>query len=171
MIRPVLAALAVALVLTGCGEEAAEDVPTADGAPERSGAAFAIRPVIGDADGTGCDPGLAPEESGVLCDLDGLAIDVGPAGVVDGVVSARAVELREDAWGVEIELDAAAAAALEQLTQEVASSDGRIAVIVAGEIVSAPTVAGVIGAGTVQVAGDWSEQVAADLAARARTGS
>lgn len=158
------------LALSACGGDEIGSMPTVGGPPEQQGRSFEVRPALSDPEPGDCEDDLAPEDPGVLCDLDGLAIRVGPAAVVDGVRTAQAVELREGSWGLQIELDDSSAAALTDLTQDAASSDSRIAVVIGGEVVSAPTVAGVIG-GALQIAGDWSEQVAADLAEQARAAS
>lgn len=156
-----------AIALAACGDDRVESMPTVDPSPRAEGTGFAVRPATSDlAPGT-CDPDLAADAAGSLCDLDGLALDVGPAAVVGGVVRAEAVELRAGSWGLEVELDDEARQALEALTAAASSSDSRIAVVVDGQVVAAPTVAGVVGVGTLQLVGDWSREVAEDLAERA----
>ncbi|MBF4161298.1 SecDF P1 head subdomain-containing protein [Nocardioides acrostichi] len=107
---------------------------------------------------------LLPGSAAAACDGRGVKFLLGPAGVSDeGVTSARAVELA-DGWGVEVDLDDAASAALADLTSSAASSRSKVAIVVGGLIVSSPTVADTISSGSLQIAGDFTREQAETLA-------
>ncbi|CAM3796879.1 hypothetical protein NOMA109596_11170 [Nocardioides marinus] len=167
----VVGLLVASLALTGCGGDD-EAAPPADG--------LQVRPVLGGADGLGCTalgdeqsladlglPGNAPAEDEVeACALDGVGYRLGRAAVDGGVVS---VELRASAddYLIEIVLDDQAAAAMEDLTSDAASSDSQIALLADGLVLNAPMVAGVVG-GSLQVSGPWSGSQAEEIAALLR---
>lgn len=183
-----LAALPAA-ALAGCGDDggpAAGDGPASTPAAEGSG--LQVRPVLFEASvapdaGTDprlaaklealrCDPSGDPELPGnppagqeaVACDLRGVGYALGPA-AVDGGVAAAQVHESGDGYGVQVDLDDDAADALGALGQDAASSDSRIALLLDGVVLSAPTVAGTLG-GSLQLGLDLSREQAQEYAER-----
>lgn len=110
----------------------------------------------------------APEVEELACNEEGtVRYLLGAAAVEDGIVSAEAVApAGQPGWTVVVQLDDDAAAGLADLTYEVARTDGRIALVLDGAVLSAPTVNGVITTGQLQLSGDFSREDAELLAYR-----
>jgi len=105
-----------------------------------------------------------PARATVACDAEGTSYQLGPADLVGGVDDAEA-EQQQGQWVVLIALDDEAAAMFAKLTQRLVGTQGQVAVVVEGMVVSAPAITGVITDGRVQIAGDQlSESEAAELA-------
>jgi preprotein translocase subunit SecD len=155
------------------------------GEPAKAGAAaFQLRPVVEVVSGSSPEPN-APDptcdgegrEEGACLDAHASASVVvlepsnmdtyvlGPV-VVDGgdVAEARAVRNAAVGWEVIVELTPEGSDALEAATRK--SVGHRIAILVDGRIVSAPTVQAPIGSGTVVVTGGPSEAEAKAMAER-----
>jgi len=184
-----LAAAVVGGSLTGCGDDASSGEASDPGSSTSPTGApsvpFEIRVVdaTDEEDLSSVDPALVealegldcfgtvppgaqpPAEPSVVCDRDGTKYVLAPAGVAGGVESAEVVE-QSAQWGVVIQLDESAADALESLTGEVAGSETRLALVVDGQVLTAPQVAGVLTGGSLQVSGDFTQREADGIAAR-----
>ncbi|MBG0822357.1 hypothetical protein HS048_16565 [Planomonospora sp. ID91781] len=87
------------------------------------------------------------------------------------VKEVAAAEAAEGAggWTVEVALGPDDAAAFAEMTRKIAAEPGprnRLAVVVDGEVLSAPVVAEAITGGRMQIAGSFTREEAADLARR-----
>lgn len=111
-------------------------------------------------------PAAAPAaEAELACDAEGTKYLLGNAVVEGGVRDAQAIE-GMSGWTVALQLDDTAAEALGELTRELAGSETQVALVLDGEVLSAPTINGVIDTGQLQLAGDFTEAEAEELAAR-----
>ena len=112
-------------------------------------------------------PTAAPAaEAQLACDAEGTKYLLGNAAVEGGVRDAQAVE--GVGWMVSLELDDESTEDLADLTRQLVGSTTQVALVVDGEVLSAPTINGVIDTGQLQVAGDFTEDEATELAARLR---
>ena len=112
-------------------------------------------------------PSAAPaDEAELACDAEGTKYLLGAAAVEDGVVDAEAVQ--GVGWMVALQLDDDAAAELADLSRELVGSSTQVALVLDGEVLSAPTIDAVIDTGQLQLAGDFTEAEATALAARLR---
>lgn len=165
-----LAVLAVAVLLAGCSGSSESDGAEDSGPDASAGSTFQVRPVLGPAD-LECDdsgdpdlPGNAPAgEETSACDVDGAGLSLGPAGV-DGGVAAAELLRSTDTWILQVTLDEDAAADLAAIGENAASSDSRIALVLDGIVLAAPTVAGTLG-DTLQINGAWTGEQAERYAA------
>lgn len=91
------------------------------------------------------------------------------ADIVGGVVSAEpGIPQGQVEWVVNIELDAEASRKFEQLSRDLVDTKQRFALVLDGEVLSAPTMQAVITNGRSQISGDLTQQDAEALAARLR---
>lgn len=179
MIRalPASAALVLAVGLTACSGDDPVPMPTVDGVPTSDSTTVAaglqVRPVLEQPTDLECaveeepePPGNPPpEEEAALCDPDGAGYRLGAAVAGQDGVEAADLSRTSAAWRIEVTLDAEATEAVAVLAEQAASSDTRIALVVDGLVLSAPTVGRTIG-GTLQLVGDWTGAQAEDYAAR-----
>lgn len=162
----------LALGLAGCSDDepAVGGTGTDDGVPA---AGLQVRPVLGMLAELECVPGgvseppgnTAVDEEAALCDLDGLGYRLGPAVAAQEGVEAADLYRTGDAWRIQVTLDPEATEAVAGLAEDAASSDSRIAFVVDGLVLNAPTVGGTIG-GTLQLVGSWTGAQAEDYRAR-----
>lgn len=105
------------------------------------------------------------DKAQLACDAEGVKYLLGNAAVEGGVVTATAVKgaLR---WTVALQLDDEATEALADLTTQLVGSPTQVALVLDGEVLSAPTVASVIDTGQLQLAGGLTETEATELASR-----
>ncbi|GGK88655.1 hypothetical protein Ppa06_53870 [Planomonospora parontospora subsp. parontospora] len=89
---------------------------------------------------------------------------------VKEVAAAEAVQGQgTGGWAVEVALGPDDAAAFAEMTRKIAAESGprnRLAVVVDGEVLSAPVVGEAITGGRMQIAGSFTREEAADLARR-----
>ena len=110
-----------------------------------------------------------PDELQVACDGDGTKYLLEPAAVDGGVLSATSeIPQGQVSWVVTLQLDDPATAALADLSRELVGTETQVALVVDGEVLSAPTFVGVIETGQLQISGggELTEQDAAELAGR-----
>jgi preprotein translocase subunit SecD len=111
-------------------------------------------------------PAAAPAiEAELACDADGTKYLLGNAAIEGGVATASAIE-GVMGWTVALQLDDKATEALGDLTKELAGSATQVALVLDGEVLSAPTIMSVIDTGQLELAGDFTETDATELAAR-----
>jgi preprotein translocase subunit SecD len=129
-----------------------------------------------DVGGIDCTADPAPsvatpaDEPVTVCDRMGLAYRLEPAVIVGGVESASAELPAGGDWAVTIELDNAAAADFADLTDEIAGTGQQIAIVQGGLVITAPSIEGTITGGQLQIAGNFSEAEARQLAAALQAG-
>ena len=105
----------------------------------------------------------------LACDADGTKYLLGAAVVFGGVLDARASQAPgADRWTVLLQLDDAATGELGDLTRQLVGSSTRVAIVLDGEVLTAPTIMSVIDNGQLQLAGDYTGTEATELAARLR---
>lgn len=167
----------LALALTGCSGDsdrtASDPVTTPSGSPTDGPSTDAspadplqVRRVLEASEGE-CPEPVQPEPAAeaVLCDADGRSYRLGPAEIVDGIDDAVAgTDLAGGAWLVTIELDDEATATFADLTRELTGTDRQFALVLDGEVLTAPVVQSVITDGRLQIAGDFTEPEARALA-------
>jgi hypothetical protein len=114
------------------------------------------------------NPTAAPAVKAELaCDAQGIKYLLGNAAVEGGVVDAQAMQPEgTGGWVVALQLDEEATSELRDLTKELAGSTSQIALVLDGEVLSAPTIVGTIDGGQLQLAGDFTKAEATELAAR-----
>ena len=113
-------------------------------------------------------PTAAPADKAELaCDADGTKYLLGAAAVEDGVVAAQAIRAQAGAdWTVALQLDEKSTGELRDLTRELVGSTTQVALVLDGEVLSAPSIMSVIENGQLQLAGDFTKTEATELAAR-----
>ncbi|GEP39727.1 hypothetical protein NPS01_33900 [Nocardioides psychrotolerans] len=184
-LRPLVLGFLLVATLAGCGEESPaagpEAEPSATTASAEPGASLEVRAVIATSqapapdslvkqqfDALDCAAAPVPvptAEPGAACDAAGTKYSLGPAVVVGGIEDAEAGQPEgSDLWVVAVDLEAGASEALDDLTSELAPISGRIALVVDGAVISAPTVQTPITDGRLQIAGDFDEESATALA-------
>jgi preprotein translocase subunit SecD len=90
-----------------------------------------------------------------------------PARIVGGVVDAEAeIPEGQSDWAVTVQLDGSAADEFRELTEELVATQGQVAIVLDGTVISAPTVNGVIDGGLVQISGQLTAEAAQSLADR-----
>ncbi len=106
----------------------------------------------------------------VACDESGVVYRLAPAAVVGGIDDAEAVRpegLSE--WVVELAFDDEASRGIAAATTDLAASGELFAVVLGGQVVSAPSVQSAVTGGILQIAGRFdrarAEEIAAALAA------
>ncbi len=170
-------ALAAARARAGCSGDgartASEPAPTPSASPTDGPSTdtppadpLQVRRVLETSEGE-CPEPVQPEPAAeaVLCDADSRSYRLGPAEIVDGIDDAVAgTDLAGGAWLVTIELDDEATAAFADLTRELTGTDRQFALVLDGEVLTAPVVQSVITDGRLQIAGDFTEPEARALA-------
>lgn len=106
----------------------------------------------------------APGAEAIACDSDGVVYRLGPAEIEGGVDDASAESDNAGGWLVLIEFDDATATSFASLTTELAGTQQQLAIVSEGAVVSAPTIQTAIADGKVQIAGDFTEDEAEQLA-------
>ncbi len=88
-----------------------------------------------------------------------------PPAIVNGIAGAEArIPEGEVAWAVAIQFDAEATDTFKQITTELAGTGRQYAMVVDGNVVSAPTVEAVIEDGASVISGNFDEESATALA-------
>ncbi len=158
------AVLALAL-LTGCAALRAPNAPDAE-----HGLGLQVRQVQAVGSGGECASVLLPGDAGTLCDGSGLAYDVAEAKLISPEVShASVVDAGAGQYAISLELTSAGAAILQAMTTAAVASappGNQLAIVVDGEVLSAPAVAEPLTDGTVQIAGGFTRERASELAER-----
>ena len=164
---------AVALALAGCGG-------TDGGEPATATGSFEVRAVSAEAriselptDAECPQEPLALNESGWICDdATSTAYLVEPASVTAGDVATVRADASEQsgstAWELRLTFTATGAQRFAEVTQEASETmppANKIAMVVDGEVVSAPSVMSAIEGGDAVIAGAWDEAKAEALAA------
>lgn len=186
-LRPLVLGSLLVAVLAGCGDEPPTGRPEADPDPTAAststapGTPLEVREVVATSetpapdslvkqqfDALDCDApavALGVEEEGAACDDRGTKYSLAPAVVVGGVEAALAgIAAGTDLWVVSVQLETGASEALGELTSELSPIGGRLALVIDGVVISAPTVETPITDGRLQIAGDFDEQSATALA-------
>jgi preprotein translocase subunit SecD len=134
-----------------------------------------FRPVLAS---TTCDPGSSSEGAGeqiTLCTLDGTeGLVLGPSGVSGKTItSASAEQITTSAgtttasWAVTVRFDQQGATDLRTLTEQLSGKsqgENRLAIVLDGQVLSAPTVTSAISDGVVQISGNFTQDDAKALA-------
>jgi preprotein translocase subunit SecD len=135
--------------------------PTGDGAPEEVRQAF---------DALVCPevvPPPAAEDFAAACGPDGVKYLLEPAVISGGVEEAEAsIPENQVNFVVTIQLDPAATKVFTRVSNELVGTGRQFAILLGGEVLSAPTVDAVITDGTLQISGSFSEDEARELADR-----
>ncbi len=100
----------------------------------------------------------------VTCDDEGTRYLLGPVEFTGKAVDAEASLPMDGSWGVSLELDDAGAAGLFELTTELAETFQPVAVMLDGQVLTAPSVGTPLEGGDIHIAGDFTEESAEDLA-------
>ncbi len=175
-LRPWALVAVLALALVGCAEEGPSPTePTGPAVPPSE-----VRAVIATSaapapdslvkqqfDALDCKAAPVPvaaDEQGAACDAEGTKYSLGPAVVVGGIESAQAGQDPSGLWVVDVEFEAGASETLGDLTSELTATGGRVALLVAGVVISAPMVAAPITDGRLQISGDFDEEDVTTLA-------
>lgn len=196
MLRRCLLLSAVVALLSGCGPDPADTQvgdpdpsPTSSSsssdpaAPSGSGEPVQLRVVVATSaaappdsvvqqqfDDLDCEAEPAPvtpAQPAAACDEEGVKYSLEPAAVVGGVASAVAgVPSGQVAWAVTLDLEPAAARALDDLSAELAGTGRQLAVVLDGVVLTAPTVESRITGGQLQITGSFTEEQATALADR-----
>lgn len=122
-------------------------------------------------------PHIDPAERLVLCDGDGVELlTLAPAALSGSWASdAHATELSTGGqWVVTLTLTAEGTAAMADLTSRLIDEGpirGRFAIVVDGELLTAPLVNAVVTSGELQIAGGFDERMAGQLASAIRLAS
>ena len=133
--------------------------------PPEAVAAYDAWQCPGTADSTESDAYLA------ACDRDDMKYLLEPAVIVGGIEHAEAViPVNQVNWVVSIDLDGAATKAFSELSQDLAGTERQFAVVLDGEILTAPTMNGLITNGQAQIEGNFTEEAAKELARRLEAG-
>jgi hypothetical protein len=113
-------------------------------------------------------PAAAPtDEAELACDAHGTKYLLGGAAVEGGVLDAQAIRAQGSVgWTVALQLDDEATRELGDLTKELVGSTTQVALVLDGEVLSAPTIMSAIDTGQLQLAGDFTKTEATELAAR-----
>lgn len=148
-----LLAIAVILLATGC---------TGNDSPKAS---FELRPVteVGQAP---CAQGTTPSTDGTECyrlsqGMSRIRPDKVQAGETNGT------------WVVQVTLNKADATTFAELTTRLnqqAEPLNRLAVVIDGKVLTAPTIASPIPGGTLEISGEFTQKTATELAERLRDG-
>ncbi|SDC18631.1 SecDF P1 head subdomain-containing protein [Actinokineospora iranica] len=156
------------VVLAGCsgqtsGDSAPGDAPGLGSGPVQARVAVELRPVLSVAEP---EPGVstAPKPD-VLVGPDGAVYTLAPSiGDFTRLENVVAEDMRENGggWVVTIRLPSDSARVFADWTS--AHVDERLAIVVGDKLISAPTIMSPITGGTVQIAGDFTEQEAKRLA-------
>jgi hypothetical protein len=138
--------------------------------PEPTGDAWARFDRV-DCDGAAVPRVPTPAEQPVVaCSLEeesapAIKYALGPAEIVGGVVDAEAsVPEGQTDWVVSLQLDTEASDAFTRIGGRLVKTGGQVAIVLDGVVVSAPTMAGVITNGQVQIAGGFTAEEAQVLA-------
>jgi preprotein translocase subunit SecD len=168
----VAVSLVAVLALAGCSDDTEEPDPTTTTAAPESAADFSFRPVLVVRDAADCNAGDADHLRDAANES---CYELGPP-PVDPVtfVSARAVIDFEDEWVVAPVLtdDDSGIGALNALAEPcfARAADcptGQVAMVLDGEVLSAPTIqAESFAADQIMISGDYDQQEAEDLAER-----
>jgi preprotein translocase subunit SecD len=192
----VAASVILALALVGCAEGDATKVVTeeagstsqeAESSPAGESGTLQFRVVTGsdispappgdgptevqDAyDALACPEEVDPPEAAdfaAVCGPDDVRYLLEPAVIVGGVEDAAAsIPENYDSYVVTIDLDREATAVFTDLSAELAGTQEQYAVLLGGEVLTAPTIDAVITDGMLQISGGFDEQSAHDLAER-----
>lgn len=111
-------------------------------------------------------PVPASNEVGLLCDAEDVVYAVEPAIIVGGVEDAEAVSDEPGGWLVNLQLDPKATAQFADLSRQIVGTDQQFAIVLDGQVLTAPTMAAVITNGEAQISGDFTEEEAMTLATR-----
>ena len=105
------------------------------------------------------NPAAAPAiQAQLACDSEGTKYLLGNAAVEDGVLDAQAIRTPGMAgWTVALQLDDDATGEFRDLTKELVGSTTQVALVLDGEVLSAPTIVSVIDTGQLQLAGDFTK--------------
>lgn len=154
---------ALVLVATGC-RSGGDDGPDVE-----AGEGLQIRAITDVGAPRECVAILPPSEGGVLCDATGITYVVEPteltSGMVDHVEAGSGVGGSE--WSVDVRLSPRGAKLFGELTARAADAvppGNQIALVVDGEVKSAPVVAEVISDGEVQITGGFDQSRAEEFA-------
>ncbi|GAA1503498.1 SecDF P1 head subdomain-containing protein [Nocardioides humi] len=105
-----------------------------------------------------------PTAEAIACDGEGMVYRLGPAEIVGGVDDAEVGAGPSGGWTVMLELDDEATAAFADLTAELVGTGQQLAVLSGGTVISAPIIQTAITEGKVQIAGDFDQDAAQELA-------
>ncbi len=110
---------------------------------------------------------VAMTEPTASCDAEGVKYSLEPARVLDDIDSASAFD-RTGVWVVtfELDLDEEVRRSLDRLADELATTEVRVAVVRDGSVLAAPEFETLVGGGALQIAGDFTEAEAQELAKR-----
>lgn len=120
-------------------------------------------------------PGAAvstePDAYLAACGDDDLKYLLEPAVIVGGIEHAEAaIPANQVTWVVTIDLDGPATQAFTELSRDLVGTERQFAVVLDGEILTAPTMNGIITNGQAQVSGNFTEEEAKALAQRLEAG-
>jgi preprotein translocase subunit SecD len=161
--RRYLGLLVLALVLAGCGGTDAGSKPK----PAVTTAASGLLQLRGV---TGIPVTSCPQVEGnpdatrpaLACDADGTRYQLAPAAWEGRVKNASAgIPKGQVEWTVTVSLDAAGSKALAQLSSKVGE---RVAILLDGKVLAAPTFRSRITSGQLQIGGSFTEETAQALA-------
>lgn len=101
----------------------------------------------------------------IACDESGIVYRLAPAEITGGVESAEAEKPANlTDWVVSLRFDAQAATAFGTLTRELAGTNKLLAIVLDGEVISAPTIQDAVEDGRVQIGGTFTEEQATTIA-------
>jgi preprotein translocase subunit SecD len=119
----------------------------------------------------GCDNASATPAGSTVCGLDGYNYVLGKVEIDGGnVTEVKAAQSPDNTgWLVNLTLDDQGAAAFGRLTADLATKQpplNQLAIVVRGQVVSAPTVMSAIPGGELQITGNYTKTDAEKLASR-----
>lgn len=113
---------------------------------------------------------IESDATAYLCDGAGVKYALEPAVIIGGVASAQAgLPQGTSTWVVSVQLEPEAAAQMTDLSSQLAAREGQLAIVLGGEVVSAPSFMGPVPAGQLELSGDFDEASATAIAAALST--
>ncbi|GHJ60998.1 protein translocase subunit SecD [Nocardioides sp. OK12] len=125
------------------------------------------------ADGSGTPMADDPETPLVTCDEDGVAYLLSPA-MIEGTElsdASSAIPQGQVAYAVLLSFDGGGTRTFAEISRSLFGTEKQFAIVLDGQVLSAPTMNGVIVDGNAQITGDFNEERAASLATSLKFGA
>lgn len=108
-----------------------------------------------------------PAAESIACDESGIVYRLAPAEITGGVATAEAEKPANlTDWVVALSFDAKATPAFGTMTRELAGTNKLLAIVLDGQVISAPTIQDAVEDGRVQIGGTFTQDQAEKIAAQ-----
>jgi len=108
-----------------------------------------------------------PAAETIACDESGIVYRLAPAEITGGVERAEAEKPANlTDWVVSLTFDAQATPAFGTMTRELAGTNKLLAIVLDGQVISAPTIQDAVEDGRVQIGGTFTQDQAQEIAAQ-----